>query len=513
MLLGFARGKVGDLVFSRSNGQQVTRAKATHIKNPQTETQMIQRIILNTIAQAYSRFSAICDHSFEGVQSGQKSVSYFMSKNMDLLRSRLAEDIAAGYDLGSIYAFSPINSNEYASNEYIIAKGTLPSVVVGFTSGANTAEFAVTANTYQGVIDALGLQRGDQLTFVTTQGTTGANTGFHYARIILSPTNADGSEADLSSPFIVDGAVNLPSPRNTGLFSTLDCDGSKVTFAFNSQPMSGAAVIVSRQNTNGTWLRSNATLAFDITAVAGWQLSMQECLDMFQSGGVDTLSSRYLNNAGTARIAGGGGSAIVTDVVGNTHTIVSYAVVDYGEYGIVEFTENNGNKMYARMVNTSSRVYGMLMSNAESYESQAWMAESSPATSASQIIGITGVDTDNVRALISLGISETVFVSNDGDSDAVVINSVKYGTASGQYVNDWPASGNIVLPANSTIYVQINGAHLTNSAVKLTRDGNNVSLTGSGATMTANSSSGGVYALTLWGYEYLGTVTIEASEP
>ena len=511
MLLGFARGKVGDLVFSRSNGQQVTRAKATHIKNPQTETQMIQRIILNTIAQAYSRFSAICDHSFEGVQSGQKSVSYFMSKNMDLLRSRLAEDIAAGYDLGSIYAFSPINSNEYASNEYIIAKGTLPSVVVGFTSGANTAEFAVTANTYQGVIDALGLQRGDQLTFVTTQGTTGANTGFHYARIILSPTNADGSEADLSSPFIVDGAVNLPSPRNTGLFSTLDCDGSKVTFAFNSQPMSGAAVIVSRQNTNGTWLRSNATLAFDITAVAGWQLSMQECLDMFQSGGVDTLSSRYLNNAGTARIAGGGGSATVTDIAGNEHTIVSYAAIDFGGDSIIEFTENNGNKMYVKMTNTSSRVYGMFLSNTESYESQAWMAESSPATNASQIIGIAGVDSDNVRALISLGVSENVFVSNDGDSDPTVISSVKYGTTSGQYVNNWPANGNIDVAAGSTIYIQINGEHLGSYAVDLLKDGNNVSLTGSDATMTGQSNGAGVYSIKLWGFEYLGTITIASA--
>lgn len=424
MLLGFARGKVGDLVFSRSNGQQVTRAKATHIKNPQTESQMIQRIILNTIAQAYSRFSAICDHSFEGVQSGQKSVSYFMSKNMDLLRSRLAAEIAEGYDLGSIYAFSPVNSNEYASNEYIIAKGTLPSVVVVFTSNANTAEFAVTANTYQGVIDALGLQRGDQLTFITTQGTTGASTSFNYARIILDPTNPDGSSADLSSPFIVNNAVNLPSPRNTGQFSTLTCDGSKVTFAFSAQPMSGAAVIVSRQNTNGTWLRSNTTLAFDITAVAGWQLSMQECLDMFTTGGVETLSNRYLNNAGDGRVAGSGASSVVATTKADTQvTLVALGseVIQYTHGGITDTitlyfgVDASGNKYYFQNGQTSARVYGMYLNSLTDYDENAWIYEGSDSWTDAMKISVAGPTGDVWNWLQANGASMNIWAHLNED--------------------------------------------------------------------------------------------------
>ena len=66
MLLGHARGKVGSLVFSRANGKQIVRSRAEVVKNPRTEQQMVQRIMLNTIAQAYSQMKAITDHSFQG---------------------------------------------------------------------------------------------------------------------------------------------------------------------------------------------------------------------------------------------------------------------------------------------------------------------------------------------------------------------------------------------------------------------------------------------------------------
>lgn len=309
MLLGHARGKVGDLVFSRTNGQQVVRARAAVVKNPQTEKQMIQRILLNTVAQAYSRFSAITDHSFEGIPQGQKSMSYFMSKNLDLLRLLIATELAAGGDFGNVYAFAPINSNEYAANGFLIAKGSLPEIPVDFVlSTKATADFG--GATYGDIIQYLGLQRGDQLTFVTTQGLTGERTTFHYARVILDPTTADGQSASLDTPFIVDGAINLPSPRNEGEFNVLALSDGTIEFNFAGTPVSGAAIIVSRQKTDGTWLRSNATLAVNVAAIGGWQKSLQDCLDLFESGSIDTLSEQYLNNAGRGRLAASNGVGV-----------------------------------------------------------------------------------------------------------------------------------------------------------------------------------------------------------
>ena len=170
MLLGHARGKVGDLVFSRVNGQQVIRARAAVVKNPMTESQMIQRIILNTIIQAYSRMTEICDHSFEGIPNGQKCMSAFMRKNLSMLRSHVANERADGKLFDEIYAFSPKGMNNFAMNAYIVASGSLPQVEIESVSALNGAKIAITAAgatpTYEEVITSLGLQRGDQLTFI-----------------------------------------------------------------------------------------------------------------------------------------------------------------------------------------------------------------------------------------------------------------------------------------------------------------------------------------------------------
>lgn len=310
MLLGHARGKVGDLVFSRSNGKQVVRARAAVVRNPQTDAQMIQRILLATVAQAYSRFSAITDHSFEGIQPGQRSMSYFLRTNIGRLRSLIGDTVAAGGSLDDVFAFTPVGSNEYAANSFIISKGQLPEVSVLF-SGSVAALMPLAENTYQGVLDAYGLQRGDQLTFISTQGTTGSNTTFQFARVILDPQSADGSSAPLDSPFVVGNLINMPNERNEGSFAVLEYSAGNVRYAFSAYPMSGAAIIVSRKSPDGSWMRSNATLALNEVAVAGWQHSMQECIDLFRAGGLDTLNERYLNNAGRGRLAAAGGGLLM----------------------------------------------------------------------------------------------------------------------------------------------------------------------------------------------------------
>lgn len=351
MLLGHARGKVGSLVFSRSNGKQITRARAEVVKNPQTEAQMIQRIILNTVAQAYSNMSVITDHSFEGVQKGQKSMSYFMQKNMDALRKKIANEIAAGGDLNNVTAFVPVGSNIFAINDFEIAKGTLPQVGIILNGIASTkAAIALSANTYQAVIDQYGLERGDQLTFVTTQGTTPENTKFYFVRVILDPQDSNGDAASLNSAFIDNGHINLPNPRNEGEFTALEFSTDKVLFGFSSQVLTGAAVIVSRKNNDGTWKRSNATLTTDDSRLAGLFPSMQECLDMMLTGDVQTLSARYLNNAGTGRVAGNGVNELaatfyVDSALTNSAEVINLVVDENGYYCFVDL---EGNKYFIK---------------------------------------------------------------------------------------------------------------------------------------------------------------------
>lgn len=313
MLLGQARGKVGSLVFARVGGKQVTRAKAEVVKNPQTETQMVSRIILNTVAQAYSNFQPIVDHSYEGVPKGQKSMSKFMKKNIDALRSKIAQAIADGYDYDAVDAFTPIGDNTLYPNNYVMSTGSLPVVRPNFDlSSSMKAGLELSANTYQAVLDEFGLLRGDQLTFIACENVAAGKTGFFYTRVILDPTNADGSSADLSVPFIgADNAINLPSPRNEGSFGLLVFSDDHVEWNIKSAngAMYSAGIIVSRKNTDGSWLRSNCEMLTNDNATTGVLPSLQYCLDLFYAGGIDALSDMYLNNAGRGRLADGNAAA------------------------------------------------------------------------------------------------------------------------------------------------------------------------------------------------------------
>ena len=88
-----ARGKVGDVVFSRLNGQQIARVRNRNPKNPRTNAQLYQRAIMATVMQAYSAGIAIFDHSFQGKEVGAQNQRRFMSLNAKLLRSQIAADL------------------------------------------------------------------------------------------------------------------------------------------------------------------------------------------------------------------------------------------------------------------------------------------------------------------------------------------------------------------------------------------------------------------------------------
>lgn len=337
MLLGHARGKVGSLVFSRSNGKQVVRARAEVVKNPQTESQMLQRIILNTVAQAYSKMSVIVDHSFEGRSPGQQSMSFFNSKNMDNLRAKIKRELNNGATYDDIYAFTAIGQNYFAPNEYMVAKGQLPEIKAAFSGSALATIEGVSANTYQGLIDAFGLQRGDQITFMTLEGSLAQGVDFHFARVILDPINGDLSEAPLSTSLIVEGAINKANGRNEGEFASLSFEGSAIKFGFSAKPMCAAAVIVSRKAADGTWLRSNAQLALNDAAVAGMFPSLGECLEAAKSNSLDSLNARYLNNSGTGRLQDQ--TPIVDPVTVSAFTVDDHSIAEGS--AVVNADDNN----------------------------------------------------------------------------------------------------------------------------------------------------------------------------
>lgn len=379
MLLGHARGKVGDLVFSRTNGQQVVRARASVVKNPQTEAQMIQRILLNTVIQAYSRMSEICDHSFEGIPVGQQSMGVFMRRNLAQLRQYVADGVnVLGYTFDDLYAFAPLGTNEFTMNPFIISAGSLPSVTITDISALNGAKVAIVAAgatlTYEDVITSLGLQRGDQLTFISQEAWTDRRAAFNYARVILDPRDANGAALPLTTAFLNGSAINMPNPRNEGAEITYAYANGSLTFNRSDNAQFGAAVIVSRQKSDGSWLRSNTAITLvDGVAQLVNSRSLQECLDLFTAGSIDTVNPLYLNNArrltGASTGAQGGftvtygtvatGANIISGVTPGSVQLVSIrqatvngqqmviaTAVDGTEYGLLQ--NNNNVNNYAK---------------------------------------------------------------------------------------------------------------------------------------------------------------------
>lgn len=124
MLLGYARGKVGDLVFSRLNGRQITRARNRSPKNPRTAAQMAQRAIMSTLGKAYSAGKEIFDHSFEGLKVGTENQSEFMKLNTNLFRNILVDELNdPPVNNNGISLVGP-NSSYPVPGRYIISRGT-----------------------------------------------------------------------------------------------------------------------------------------------------------------------------------------------------------------------------------------------------------------------------------------------------------------------------------------------------------------------------------------------------
>lgn len=292
LFLGQARGSVGDVTFTHIAGQQVARARNRSPRNPRVPSQMLQRIVLNSASKAYSLMQPIVNHSFEGVQGVARNQQRFMLLNTSALRDKLAAVIANPTEAEALastaHSFSFKGDFYPQLNEYLISEGTLPQQVVRCKSAAvPNFQLRISSNpadifSYQDVIDALSVERGDQLTFIGLGHRYGDETydqcqAFIYARVILEPASGD---FDISFIDSETEEVADPNPKNEGqvyLSVGSDTDGWYIEFKFSSlnnnsdsdQPaMVGGAVILSRFEA-GRWRRSPQSI---VPAIFGGNL-------------------------------------------------------------------------------------------------------------------------------------------------------------------------------------------------------------------------------------------------
>lgn len=295
-----ANGKLAGATIYQQNGETVMR-EVVSPSNPKTTAQLIQRIVMNTVMGAYSVMKAICDHSFEGIKKGQDTMAYFMKRNVKLTRQAIERMQSQGLDFYDMYNFLGLGQKGFAPNQYILSMGTLPQIFCSLNDENYWYGFieAVKTNTYQGVCDALGLERGDQLTFLCIHerpGQTAENVQFDYVRVILDPTAADGSQLPMSTAFCADNAIVSPSIRNEGTLQHIGIDAEAgLSFSTRNNTMLACAAIASRKSGND-WMRSTSILTY---SQSGFNQDLGTCLDAAKNGNDFYVGNpQYLNNAG-----------------------------------------------------------------------------------------------------------------------------------------------------------------------------------------------------------------------
>lgn len=168
LFLGMGRGKVGDIVLYRQNGEQVTRTRNRHPRNPNTNAQIIQRAVMADVQRVYSLGYQLFNHAFQGYRVGAENQRRFIKVNADKIRKAVLAALNGGESpvyLGAPGILSPV------PNEYIVSEGNYDQTLLSIdaTTPANpkwVLPSVGSATTIGAYAAAHGLIDGDIYTIV-----------------------------------------------------------------------------------------------------------------------------------------------------------------------------------------------------------------------------------------------------------------------------------------------------------------------------------------------------------
>lgn len=262
---GLRRGSTKTLTFQVNNGKQITKDRVYEVKNPRTQAQMVQRMVMATASAAYAKMKEIVDHSFEGVTYGQMNMSEFIRLNAKAIKESALDPANAKF------AFNPYRDRNLYGGEFIMSSGSASPITAGMARAFNDGDDKTVAafgdrNVVTGDLTAdalfgyLGISVGEMCTICfIAKNDTDASGIFGFVRlkakasgaVALTTTNYS-SYFDIESNLpvaasAVDGGVIIFNITTTGVV-----DGGEVEFC----------AIHSSKSNNG-WLRSSTVMALN----------------------------------------------------------------------------------------------------------------------------------------------------------------------------------------------------------------------------------------------------------
>lgn len=264
------RGKLGNMVgYKNTNSNnketQAWRGYVATIKNPQSNGQARQRMIVSNIIKNYGALKPIIARGFEGVEYGGKSYQRFLKLNMvgagnpPYVRKGYPTPVPGTYQIseGSLLPISVMSIDRLTQVEqpHYACHSDLYAPITPAGRYETLGEFSralINGNT--------DIQAGDQLTFITVNETGEGQYIYRFASIIIDPESTEefiGNE-ELGSSY---NGINF---NNGAGSSASDLFFDMVPAGTSDEVTVAGAVIQSRQGESGGWLRSTATLYCDV---------------------------------------------------------------------------------------------------------------------------------------------------------------------------------------------------------------------------------------------------------
>lgn len=226
---GFLSKSIGSVTYRTSTAaldgkkRQVASLKPTSVKNPNTVSQIMQRMKMAPAAKFFDALSGILDHSWEGVPYGAKS-------RLEFMRRAMKNDPAV---------YVPFGYKSVAPGEYEISAGSLPSLPWRNSINENDENKGVLLlgedPMVQSAVTALanlGIRQGDQITEIMAVN-VGGSYEFHLNRLIVGV----GAEWDGDATYVFavyeKGSV-FPSNAETAACAVIVSRGSEAATAKRS---------------------------------------------------------------------------------------------------------------------------------------------------------------------------------------------------------------------------------------------------------------------------------------